>query len=58
MKSGTGPMLGFKRFANPSVVITGIELARKLRKGQFNVNRLIKRAPGVVHDLWMTVRAA
>jgi hypothetical protein len=45
-------MLGFKRFANTSTVITGIELVQKLRKGPFHVARLIKRrARGDVHDL-------
>jgi hypothetical protein len=45
-------MLGFKHFANASTGITGIELAQKLRKGQFNVARLIeKRAREDVHDL-------
>lgn len=50
MKSRVGLMLGFKRFGNAATVITGIELARKLRKGQFKLHRLIKRAPGDVHD--------
>ena len=51
-------MLGFKRFANADLVITGIELAQKLRKGQFKVHRLVKRAGGDVHDLWMAVLVA
>jgi IS6 family transposase len=55
VKSRVGPMLGFKRFGNAAVIITGIELAQKLRKGQFNVRQLIKRAPGDVRDLWMAV---
>jgi transposase-like protein len=50
VKSRTGPMQGFKRFTNASIVISGIELVAKLRKGQFNVARLIKRAPGDIHD--------
>lgn len=58
VKSRVGPMLGFKRFGNAATVITGIELAQKLRKGQFNVRQLIKRAPGDVHDLWMAVLVA
>lgn len=48
-------MLGFKRFANASIVISGIELVAKLRKGQFNVARLLKRVPGDIHDMWMAV---
>lgn len=55
VKSRVAPMLGFKRFGNASIVIAGIELAQKLRKGQFNIRRLVKRAPGNVHDLWMAV---
>jgi hypothetical protein len=51
-------MLGFKRFANAAIVITGIELVQKLRKGQFKVNRLVKRAGRDVHDLWMAVLVA
>jgi hypothetical protein len=33
--------------------ISGIELARKVKKGQFNLQCLRKRA-GDVHDLWVT----
>jgi transposase-like protein len=58
VKSRIGPMLGFKRFANASIVISGIDLVAKLRKGQFNIARLIKRAPGDIHDFWMAVLVA
>lgn len=58
MKLRTGPMLGFKRFAKISIVISGIELVAKLRKGQFNLARLLKRVPGDIHDLWMAVLVA
>ena len=58
VKSRVGPMLGFKRFANATIVITGIELAQKLRKGQFKVHRRVKRAGGDVHDLWIAVLVA
>jgi hypothetical protein len=51
-------MLGFKRFAHAAIVITGIELAQKLRKGQFKVHRLLKRAGEDVHDCWMAVPVA
>src|ERR671919_2039223 len=40
IKSRTGPMLGFKRFDHATIVIAGIKLARKIKKGQFNVHRL------------------
>jgi IS6 family transposase len=58
LKSRVGPMLGFKRFGNAAVVITGIELAQKLRKGQCKVHRLGKRVAGNGYDLWMAVLAA
>jgi transposase-like protein len=58
VKSRVGSMLGLKRFANAAIVITGLELAQKLRKGQFKVNRLVKRAEGEVRDLWMAVLVA
>jgi transposase-like protein len=58
VKSRVGPMLGFKRFGNAAIVITGIELAQKLRKGQFNIHRLVKHTPGDVHDLWVAVLMA
>ena len=34
------PMLGLKNFENARVVIRGIELAQKIRKGQFDLTRL------------------
>jgi transposase-like protein len=36
VKQRIHPMLGFKRFENASVTISGIELAQKIRKGQFD----------------------
>jgi hypothetical protein len=50
-------MLGFKRFDHATIVIAGIELAWKIKKGQFNVHRLMKRA-GDIHDIWMAVLMA
>jgi hypothetical protein len=47
-----------RRHRDAAIVITGIELAQKLRKGQFKIHRLLKRAPGDVHDLWMAVLVA
>jgi transposase-like protein len=32
------PMLGFKSFRNATIAITGIELAQKIRKRQFNTS--------------------
>jgi transposase-like protein len=35
VKQRVRPMLGFKRFDNAAVTIGGIELAEKIKKGQF-----------------------
>jgi len=57
VKSRIGPMLGFKRFRTAAITIAGIELLRRIHKGQFNLGRLrlrARRAPAV----WETVLAA
>jgi hypothetical protein len=58
VKSRVGPRPGFKGFAYAALVMTGIELAQKLRKSQFQVPRLVKRAPRDVHDLGMARQVA
>jgi transposase-like protein len=40
IKLRIGPMLGFKRFRTAAVTIAGIELLRRIHKGQFNLGRL------------------
>jgi hypothetical protein len=43
-------MLGFKRFRTAAITIAGIELLRRISKGQFNLARLPlqdRRAPAV-----------
>ena len=35
-----GPMLGFKWFTTAAIVIAGIEQARRIHKGKFNLGRL------------------
>jgi transposase-like protein len=35
-----GPMLGLKSFRSAAVVIGGIELAEKIKKGQFKIGKL------------------
>jgi transposase-like protein len=40
VKLRVGPMLGFKRFRTAAIVIAGIELVRRIHKGQFNLGRL------------------
>jgi transposase-like protein len=32
-------MLGFKRFRNAAITISGVELMHRIRKGQFNLAR-------------------
>ena len=51
------PMLGFKRFRAAAVVIAGIELVRRIHKGQFNLGRfrLKDRSTSAV---WNAVLAA
>ena len=40
VKSRVGPMLGFKRFETAAITVAGIELLRRIRKGQFRLGRL------------------
>jgi transposase-like protein len=40
VKQRIRPMLGFKRFDNAVVTISGIELAEKIKKGQFKTGKL------------------
>lgn len=40
IKARIGPMLSFKALANAAVMIAGIELMHRIRKGQFNLRRL------------------
>lgn len=51
IKSRVNVMLGFKRFRNASVIIAGIELMHRIRKGQFDIRSIIKEttAPAVWH---------
>src|SRR6266446_6009478 len=37
VKQRIGPMLGFKRFDKATITISGIELAEKIKKGQFKI---------------------
>ena len=50
-------MLGMKRFRNASIVIAGVELMHRIRKGQFKIGMLRvngKTAP----EIWNAVLAA
>jgi putative transposase len=40
VKQRVYPMLGFKRFENAAITISGIELVHKIRKGQFDISKL------------------
>lgn len=58
VKQRVCPMLGFKKFANAAVTISGVELAQKIRKGQFNIANLTKCAGVRVPQIWEAVLAA
>jgi transposase-like protein len=40
IKSRTRPMLGFKNFESAVITVSGIELLRRIHKGQFTLDRL------------------
>jgi len=40
IKSRTNVMLGFQRFRNPAITISGIELMHRIRKDQFDISTL------------------
>src|ERR1700726_933927 len=44
IKQRIRPMLGFKRFNTAAVTIRGIEFAQKIKKNQFNLRPLTKKA--------------
>jgi len=52
------PMLGLKRFRNAAVMIGGIELVQKIRKGQFDISAVTIRDRASVRHMWETVLAA
>ena len=57
VKLRIGPMLGFKRFRTAAITIAGIELLRRIHKGQFNLGRL-RLKDNSVSAIWNAVRAA
>ena len=57
IKSRTGPMLGFKDFDCAATTIAGIELLRRIRKGQFALGRLRLKSQ-TVPAIWNAVLAA
>jgi transposase-like protein len=51
------PMLGFKTFGNAEVTLSGIELANKIKKGQFDTSEIA--GPGaMILQVWEAVLAA
>jgi len=51
------PMLGFKTFGNTEVTLSGIELANKIKKGQFNTSE-ITSPRAMILQVWEAVLAA
>ena len=57
IKQRTRPMLGFQRFDHAAVTITGIELAEKIKKGQFKTGKFGNRKL-TMSELWNAALAA
>ena len=51
------PMLGFKTFGNAEVTLIGIELANKIKKGQFDTSEITCPGAMILH-VWEAVHAA
>ena len=57
MKQRLGPMLGLKSFRTAGVVIGGIELAEKIKKGQYKMGRLAG-SKVTTPEIWQAALAA
>jgi len=57
VKQRVYPMLGFRRFENAAVTISGIELAHKIKKGQFDTST-VEQTGVRAQQLWEAVLAA
>jgi transposase-like protein len=57
IKQRIRPMLGFKRFETAAVTIRGIQLASKIKKQQFNLKPLTRKAT-TAPVIWAAVLAA
>jgi transposase-like protein len=57
VKQRLRPMLGLKSFPTAAVVIGGIELAEKIKKGQFKVGKLGGRT-ATMPEIWRAALAA
>lgn len=51
-------MLGFKSFANAAMTISGIELAQKIMKGQFDIAKFTNGVNVRVPEMWEAALAA
>jgi len=49
------PMLGFKKFDNAAIAISGIELVQKMRKRQFDISALTVGEGTIVPHMWKAV---
>jgi len=52
------PMLGFRKFRNAAVTISGIELVQKVGKGQFDTSLVAIGTRAPVAHIWDMVTAA
>ena len=57
VKQRSSPMLGFKRFGNAAVTISGMELIQKIKKGQFDVSSISQEGMEVA-QAWEVMLAA
>jgi hypothetical protein len=57
IKQRIRPMLGFKRFDHAAITISGIELAEKIKKGQFKIGKLRNRKT-TMSEQWSAALAA
>ncbi|WP_375541877.1 IS6 family transposase [Paraburkholderia sp. CNPSo 3281] len=57
IKSRTKVMLGFKRFRNAAITLSGIELVHRIRKGQFGLAKLGLKDP-TAPAVWEAVLSA
>ena len=57
IKQRLRPTLGLKSFETTAIVISGIELAEKIRKGQTKISRLGRRR-AMPQEIWQAALAA
>ena len=57
IKQRLRPMLGLKSFRTAAIVIDGIELAEKIKKGQFKIGKLAGSTATIL-KIWQAALAA